>query len=145
MQINTKIKKKENKISLLIQCPINVNSFLAIKFYQEIFDDIIYSTYLDENNYLIKTFNYEKIKFVYSNKNEKNIINPSNIFFQALTTLKGIENCQHDFVIKIRSDELYINIKNILEHIYYEKINFSNIFFRHFSFYPYHISDHIIA
>lgn len=145
MQIETKIKKKENKISLLIQGPINANSFLAIKFYQETFDDIIYSTYLDENNYLIKNFNCEKIKFVYSNKNEKNIINPSNVFFQALTTLKGIENCQHDFIIKIRSDELYINIKNIIEHINYNKINFSNVFFRHFSFYPYHISDHIIA
>ena len=52
-----------------------------------------------------------------------------------------------DYVIKIRGDEYYSNI----EYIAYEiamnskKLHCSPIFFRHWEFMQYHISDHIIA
>lgn len=150
MEISTKILKKEKiqntqSYSLLIQGPINLNSLLVIDFYKEIFEDIVYSTYLDENSYLIKKFNHKNINFVFSNRYEEFAYNPSNIFYQSLTTLKGIESCKNDYVIKVRSDEFYLGIDKIINEIDDEKIIFSNIFFRHFSFYPYHSSDHIIA
>lgn len=70
-----------------------------------------------------------------------------NINYQLLSTLNGLRFVETDYVIKIRGDEYYSN----LEYISYEiamnphKIYSSPVFFRHWSFMKYHISDHIIA
>jgi hypothetical protein len=70
-----------------------------------------------------------------------------NINYQILSTLNGLRFVETDYVIKIRGDEYFSN----LEYIAYEiamnptKIHCSPIFFRHWSFMKYHISDHIIA
>jgi hypothetical protein len=70
-----------------------------------------------------------------------------NINYQVLSTLKGLQFVKTDYVIKLRGDEYYSN----LDYVAYEiamnphKIYSSPIFFRHWSFMEYHISDHIIA
>ena len=70
-----------------------------------------------------------------------------NINYQILSTLNGLRFVETDYVIKIRGDEYYSN----LEYIAYEiamnpdKLYSSPVFFRHWSFMKYHISDHIIA
>jgi len=70
-----------------------------------------------------------------------------NINYQILSTLKGLQFVDTDYVIKLRGDEYYSN----LDYVAYEiamnphKIHSSPIFFRHWSFMEYHISDHIIA
>ena len=70
-----------------------------------------------------------------------------NINYQVLSTLKGLQFIKTDYVIKLRGDEYYSN----LDYVAYEvamnpnKIHCSPIFFRHWSFMEYHISDHIIA
>lgn len=70
-----------------------------------------------------------------------------NINYQILSTLKGLQFIKTDYVIKLRGDEYYSN----LDYVAYEvamnpnKIHCSPIFFRHWSFMQYHISDHIIA
>jgi len=70
-----------------------------------------------------------------------------NINYQILSTLKGLQFIETDYVIKLRGDEYYSN----LDYVAYEiamnpsKIHCSSIFFRHWSFMEYHISDHIIA
>ena len=72
---------------------------------------------------------------------------PQNLNYQLVSTLNGLRFIQTDYVIKLRGDEYYSN----LEYIAYEismnpnKIHSSPIFFRHWSFMKYHISDHIIA
>ncbi len=70
-----------------------------------------------------------------------------NIAYQLLSTNNGLKCVETDYVIKIRGDEYYSNI----EYIAYEiamnskKLHCSPIFFRHWEFMQYHISDHIIA
>jgi hypothetical protein len=70
-----------------------------------------------------------------------------NILYQLLSTNNGLKCVETDYVIKLRGDEYYSN----LEYIAYEiamnphKIHCSSVFFRHWEFMQYHISDHIIA
>jgi hypothetical protein len=70
-----------------------------------------------------------------------------NIAYQLLSTNNGLKCVETDYVIKLRGDEYYSN----LEYIAYEiamnphKIHCSSVFFRHWEFMQYHISDHIIA
>jgi hypothetical protein len=70
-----------------------------------------------------------------------------NIAYQLLSTNNGLKCVETDYVIKLRGDEYYSN----LEYVAYEiamnphKIHCSSVFFRHWEFMQYHISDHIIA
>jgi hypothetical protein len=70
-----------------------------------------------------------------------------NINYQILSTLNGLRFVDTDYVIKIRGDEYYSNLEYITNQIIMNptKIHSSPIFFRHWSFMKYHISDHIIA
>lgn len=70
-----------------------------------------------------------------------------NINYQILSTLNGLRFIDTDYVIKIRGDEYYSNLEYIANEVAMNpsKIYSSPIFFRHWSFMKYHISDHIIA
>lgn len=70
-----------------------------------------------------------------------------NINYQILSTLNGLRFIDTDYVIKIRGDEYYSNLEYIANQVAMNptKIHSSPIFFRHWSFMKYHISDHIIA
>lgn len=67
--------------------------------------------------------------------------------YQFLSTLNGLRLSDTDYVIKIRGDEYFSNIEYIYDSITNtpQKIFCSPIFFRHWGFMQYHISDHIIA
>jgi len=70
-----------------------------------------------------------------------------NINYQILSTLNGLRFVETDYVIKIRGDEYYSNMEYIANEVAMnpKKIHCSPIFFRHWSFIPFHFSDHIIA
>lgn len=70
-----------------------------------------------------------------------------NINYQIDSTLLGLNCTNTDFVIKIRGDEYYSNLKSVEDSLLSssDKIWSSPIWFRHFSQWPFHISDHIIA
>jgi len=70
-----------------------------------------------------------------------------NMNYQILSTINGLRFVETDYVIKIRGDEYYSNIEYIANEIVMnpKKIHCSPIFFRHWEFMEYHISDHIIA
>jgi hypothetical protein len=67
--------------------------------------------------------------------------------YQFLSTNNGLTHVTTPYVIKFRGDEYYSNIENIMSQIKTNpnKIWCSPVFFRHWSMYQYHISDHIIA
>lgn len=67
--------------------------------------------------------------------------------YQFVSTLNGLRLADTKFVIKIRGDEFYSNIDYIYSRLNSlpEKIHCSPVFFRHWSFMKFHISDHIIA
>jgi hypothetical protein len=67
--------------------------------------------------------------------------------YQFVSTNNGLTHVTTPYVIKFRGDEYYSNIENIMSQIKTNpnKIWCSPVFFRHWSMYQYHISDHIIA
>jgi hypothetical protein len=67
--------------------------------------------------------------------------------YQFQSTLNGLYLANTEYVIKIRGDEYFNNIEYIYDSITKtpQKLFCSPIFFRHWSFMQYHISDHIIA
>ena len=67
--------------------------------------------------------------------------------YQFISTLNGLHLSDTEYVIKIRGDEYFSNIEYIYDCITNtpQKIFCSPIFFRHWGFMKYHISDHIIA
>ena len=67
--------------------------------------------------------------------------------YQFASTINGLYLSNTPYVIKLRGDEYYNNIEYILSEIVKnpKKVYCSPIFFRHWSFMKYHISDHLIA
>jgi hypothetical protein len=67
--------------------------------------------------------------------------------YQFVSTNNGLTHVTTPYVIKFRGDEYYSNIENIMSQIKTNpnKIWCSPVFFRHWSMFQYHISDHIIA
>jgi hypothetical protein len=67
--------------------------------------------------------------------------------YQFVSTINGLHLCNTPYVIKMRGDEYYNNIEYIYSRIQSipEKIHCSPVFFRHWSYMKFHISDHIIA
>ena len=70
-----------------------------------------------------------------------------NINYQLISTLTGLKLVDTDYVIKIRGDEYFSNMEYVANEVAMnpKKIHCSPIFFRHWSFIPYHFSDHLIA
>src|SRR6056300_1535484 len=70
-----------------------------------------------------------------------------NVNLQLVSTLNALRFVKTDYVIKIRGDEYYSNLEYIANEVAMNphKIHCSPIFFRHWEFMEYHISDHIIA
>lgn len=66
---------------------------------------------------------------------------------QVISTLNGLKIISTTFVIKIRGDEFVSNIPYILDELsrQEDKIYVTPIFFRPWTTYRYHISDHLIA
>lgn len=70
-----------------------------------------------------------------------------NVNYQLVSTLNGLRFVETDYVIKIRGDEYYSNLEYVTTQIIMNpnKIFCTPIWFRHWSFMKYHISDHMIA
>lgn len=70
-----------------------------------------------------------------------------NINLQIYSTLAGLNNVKTKYCIKMRGDEYYSNLEYIYDEVKKEKdkIHTSPIWFRHCSYIPYHISDHLIC
>lgn len=130
----------EKDITLLLQGKIN---YECINFYLENYKNtkIIISTW--ENTNL--TITNPNVKILKSKiPNENGWLN-SNLQFTSTTI--GLKYVDTDYVIKLRADEYYSNLLNLVfDFNSHDKILTSPIFFRHFKYpYYYHISDHIIG
>ena len=141
--------------SLLIQGPAHHHSMITMDYAKNFFGEIVYSTYPLEdklydfavdNNYL----DDGDIKLLINNLEANKEVLPDNIALsqqnfhkQVLSTFSGLKQCTKKYVLKMRSDEYYLGIKNIDAFIKEDKVNFINVFFRHFSKFPYHPSDHM--
>jgi hypothetical protein len=70
-----------------------------------------------------------------------------NLNYQLISTINALECVTTKYVIKIRGDEYWSNLENIVNTIKKneDKIYTSSVFFRHWSFAEYHVSDHLMA
>jgi hypothetical protein len=101
---------------------------------------VVISTWEDNN--MVDSF---KDQLVLKNKipEDKGI---ENFILQLISTIEGLKKIKTSHVIKVRGDEFF-HYSKLIEHMKNNSdlIFTAPIFFRPFSFIPYHISDHLIA
>ena len=150
-----------NTVSIIIQGPLNNRSINTIDNYLK-YGEVIVSCW--NNNDISQLDKYkDKIKIVVNNYNDikdlqvkTNLKNPN--IFQNHTTLNGLKKASGFFSIKLRSDESYPSLDNLISRlksirdskddrgVYNDhKILTSNIYFRFDKQAKFHPSDHIIA
>lgn len=136
---------------LLIAGPFHQNTMKMAKMYENIFDSIIISTYKSEDNNDLNLFKKtysksEKIKLIENPLPSVNELhNAQNIYFQCFSVVNGLEYCSANYVIKLRSDELYSNLDSLIATLPNDKLSTNNIFVRDVSYQPFHLSDHMIV
>jgi len=69
-----------------------------------------------------------------------------NFMLQLISTLEGLKTVETEYVIKVRGDEFF-NYTKLMKKVESKRdVIFSiPVFFRSFDFWPYHISDHMMA
>lgn len=140
--------------SLLIQGPLHQHSIINLDYVKDVFGEIIYSTYpIDDNLYDFVQFKglSNSADLIINEVDRKHVL-PDNVALsqqnfekQVLSTFNGLKKCTKKYVLKMRSDEYYLGLKNLPDYTDDTKVNFVNIFFRHFDQFPYHISDHMFV
>jgi hypothetical protein len=73
--------------------------------------------------------------------------NDSNFFYSIASTYEGLKQCTSPYVVKMRSDECYLNLNPLKEKFLKDtkKMVCGNIFFKTWEFRPYHIGDHLFV
>lgn len=136
---------------LLIAGPFHKNIMRMVEIYKDVFDSIVISTYKNKDNNDLNLFKktYRESKKIRILENTLPIINDlhnaQNIYFQCFSVVNGLENCGTDYVIKLRSDEVYSNLDSLIETLPNDKLSTNNIFVRDVSYKPFHLSDHMIV
>lgn len=137
--------------SLLIAGPFHKNTVKMVEKYKNIFDLIIISTYKNKDNNDLNLFKKiygesKKIKLIENTLPLVNELhNTQNIYYQCFSVLYGLEYCNNEYVIKLRSDEVYSNLDSLIETLPTDKLSTNNIFVRDVSYKPFHLSDHMIV
>lgn len=131
--------------ALLIAGPFHENTIKMIDLYKEKFK-IIISTYENSDDKLQQFENDLNVTIVKKSlPSVKDLHNSQNIYFQCFSVLNGLEVCDKEYVVKLRSDEYYSNIDKLIEKLPADKISTSNVFIRDVSYKPFHLSDHMIV
>jgi hypothetical protein len=129
-------------VTILIQGKVTQETY---NFYVEAYPQtpIVVSTWSD-NDVDLSYFPHN-LKLVKSRLPKIN--GEQNMNYQFVSTLNGLGLVDTEYVIKVRGDEYYSNFQSVYEQLKStpNKILSAPIFFRHFSHFKYHISDHIIA
>jgi hypothetical protein len=78
--------------------------------------------------------------------NLRTVYNDQNRYLQFVSTYAGLMEVDTEYVIKVRSDEYYLNLQPAIEKFLQDpnKILTNNVFFRKTSYLKYHPSDHMI-
>lgn len=138
-----------NNTAILLAGIFCKNTLLMVEMYIDIFNEIIISTYDDSSIFLTKC--QEKFK---NNKSLKIIINKmpdisdkhnsQNIYYQCFSVSEGLKKISCKYVIKLRTDEFYSSLSQIVKKLPRDKVSTANIFVRDIHYKHFHLSDHII-
>lgn len=97
---------------------------------------------------IISTWNtYGNLKQISKHINQCQLYNNQNIFLQIHSTLLGLQRVTTKNVIKMRADEVFLNLIPFILKMYDSphKIITTNIFIRKTAHFPYHCSDYILG
>jgi hypothetical protein len=129
-------------VTIVIQGKITQETY---NFYVEKYPNfnIVVSTW--SNHQLDLSHFPHNLKFI-SEKQPKDV-GMQNMNLQFLSTINGLFSSFTPYCIKVRGDEYYTNLEYVAEIIKSDsgKIYTSPIWFRHWDFMNYHVSDHLMA
>jgi hypothetical protein len=133
---------KHENISLVIQGPLDKTGLDCINNYTKYVDDIIISCWSNYNSELLQ-YIPEGVTFI-SNELPK-FSCCGTFYWQILSTFYGCKLAKYDHVLKVRCDEYYPNISDILKCIKDnpEKLVTNNIWFNSDKVCKFHVSDHM--
>ena len=140
-------------ITVIIQGPLNESSLSNIPNYQKTAKNIIVSAWdIYDNNTKEYLPDDPNVLFITSDSNwvenwRGRYYNNSNIAFQIITTLNGLDKVKTKYVIKVRSDEIYTDISYFAEVVKAneEKLITNNVLFQLDSKVKFHPSDHVVG
>ena len=145
-------------LTILIQGPLNSISVDKIDHYLQYTDHIVFSAWSNFGELSLEALEKLKDKVTIilqpmpligncacCNKRMLTAQGTSTFAWALCTTYTGLQNCNTENVLKLRSDEYYGNLGPIINLFNKErsKIVCGNIFSRVWSDRPYHIGDHI--
>ena len=129
-------------VTIIVQGKISQDAY---NFWLENYKDykVIISTWIDTNIDFVNI--HDNFKIVLSQI--PSVSGDQNLNYQLVSTINALECVTTKYVIKIRGDEYWSNLQYIANTIKVQsnKIHTSPVFFRHWSFAEYHISDHLIC
>ena len=99
----------------------------------------------------IETVNRPNLKIIINDMPKQakmdKVYNSQNRYYQFLSTFKGLQWVSTPYVIKVRSDEYYMDLTPVMQLLLEndEKLVTSDVFFRRIEYLRYHVSDHVMA
>lgn len=149
------VEAYEQSISIIIQGPLNLRSIEAIPDYIK-YGEVIVSCWDTDDISLLDKYK-DKIKIIVNKYSDAlpfarktHLTNP--IILQYHSAYNGIKKSSGNFCIKLRSDERFPNLDNLIKKLIsnrdsenWFKIITSNIYFRYDKQKKFHPSDHIVA
>lgn len=136
--------------ALLVQGPWNTQWLERFDHYDQVFDEIIISTYkrdmvqIAAHSTLIDN---HKVRVVLNDEAFPPGVDwYGNIWHQCKTTLNGLRVVSSDHVIKCRTDEYWSNL-NLMRHMVCSDVRHVsiNIYFKKWNVFPLHIGDHLFG
>lgn len=130
----------ENSYTILLQGRIEPK---AMDFWVNNLSDskIVVSVWEDDIEY-----DFPQNWTIIKNKKPKERIGYKNFDLQLISTINGLNSINTKYVIKMRCDEYWSNVNEIIKMIEDDdRIICGSLFFRPVGMHPFHISDHILA
>lgn len=152
----SRFKELENSLSIVIQGPLNRRSIDTIPYYLN-YGKVIVSCWDTDDLSMLDEYK-NKIKIIVNQYSDilplaekTHLQNP--IILQYYNSYNAIKECDNYFCIKLRSDESYPKLDNLIKKLKenrdskdtWHKIITSNIYFRYDKQKKFHPSDHIVA
>lgn len=137
-------------VSAVIQGPLNPILGESLKIYSKLFKQIIISYWGgNDEKVLAPYFQNKQFKFIVNHEMQLpqvTYLSRQNEIKQIFTTWKGLQHVNTEFVIKLRSDEIYGDLSPLIDRGLSNpnKVIVNNVFFRPSWHLPFHPSDHII-
>ena len=137
-----------NNITILIQGPLNKTSLDNIENYYLKYGKIIVSHWSDDNKELCKRLSTLEKKYTHLSSvslKDQPPMHPDYRLHQLYTTFAGLKKCNTPYVVKVRSDEMWVNLQPLIKEFLKDdtKMVTSNIFYKP-TYDVYHISDHLM-